>query len=1007
MSDEDRDTLYCICRQPYNENEFMIECEVCSDWFHGSCVGILEHQAPDIEIYHCPNCQISHGPLKLKQRRNWHRHDYSDNGSTKAVQTGTVIFIKELKGRAFPSADEIPITRLRGHQLCKEFFQKNGFEVPILIDSKDGLDLTVPPPNFTVRDVEDHVGSMREIDVIDVARQEDHKMLMREWTEYYNSPNRDKIFNVISLEFSKTKLSDRVEVPLCVRDVSWACNGVWPDQLPEDCTYRKPEVQKYCLMGVKDSFTDFHVDFGGTSVWYHVLRGEKVFYLIRPTNANLGLYETWLNASNQSELFFGDQVDKCYKCVVRQGQTVLLPSGWIHAVFTPIDSLVFGGNFLHDYSIPMQLEVYAIEKRVKTAEKYLFPSYETMNWYAAKHVLDTMRDYLEEGKKPPDYIFEGAKALVYHLRSWSQRKDFAKSAKHDVPEHIQYGRLLKDLGKEVKTCEETMGSKISQKATSKSTSQMDRKRRKQKKKDSTKGIDGLDILDQHTHNKLVEMEEERKSIYNFDEEQSDVSSPGSRVPKIGAYTESSEGESPEKFTANRSLLTLKVSNGKIVSERKAKQGEFQPLVTSEDSDSEGLVVDENPSKRRPSRDFNNPKLKLKLSFHHPQGSSDVKTEQKPSLLGPQKPSLLGPQKSPPLKKPSALEGPSSPRSLTSPRQPLTPTPRHPPSKQTYTVPPISTLLPPKTEVSQLTDLDLKSRPVKQESKPSSLVKSDLTLSDIIKNQSALNSSLSTIGKVEPLTPGNLESSDEQEARRNIPTIRGGLNGSIADILEASGYGTETAFTVDDDPERASSPSMREAIQGMLSMSRGGLSGMQLFSRAESRRQAIRSRGVGHLAEEDEEEQLSKCYQDDEYVYPTLEMDDDDQDHAMKSHSKHSKDQTWNPKARVHITVPLGERTHREGVAKESVKNSLEASAAKIADQPKVKRQYKKKTKLDMDAGPSSSFLSPTQSGSAFRPGIKSPTHGGDNPLKRKKPKKGEATAKQRLGKILKMHKMMH
>ena len=48
-------------------------------------------------------------------------------------------------------------------------------------------------------------GSMREIDVIDVARQEDYKMLMREWTEYYNSPNRSKIFNVISLEFSKTK----------------------------------------------------------------------------------------------------------------------------------------------------------------------------------------------------------------------------------------------------------------------------------------------------------------------------------------------------------------------------------------------------------------------------------------------------------------------------------------------------------------------------------------------------------------------------------------------------------------------------------------------------------------------------------------------------------------------------------------------------------------------------------------------------------------------------------
>ena len=46
---------------------------------------------------------------------------------------------------------------------------------------------------------------MRELDVIDVARQEDVRMLMREWTEYYNSPNRQKIYNVISLEFSNTK----------------------------------------------------------------------------------------------------------------------------------------------------------------------------------------------------------------------------------------------------------------------------------------------------------------------------------------------------------------------------------------------------------------------------------------------------------------------------------------------------------------------------------------------------------------------------------------------------------------------------------------------------------------------------------------------------------------------------------------------------------------------------------------------------------------------------------
>lgn len=29
-------------------------------------------------------------------------------------------------------------------------------------------------------------------------------------------------------------------------------------------------------MSVKGCYTDFHVDFGGTSVWYHILKGSKV-----------------------------------------------------------------------------------------------------------------------------------------------------------------------------------------------------------------------------------------------------------------------------------------------------------------------------------------------------------------------------------------------------------------------------------------------------------------------------------------------------------------------------------------------------------------------------------------------------------------------------------------------------------------------------------------------------------------------------------------------------------
>lgn len=37
-------------------------------------------------------------------------------------------------------------------------------------------------------------------------------------------------------------------------------------------TNSKPFVENFCLLGMKDSYTDFHIDFGGSSVWYHVFK---------------------------------------------------------------------------------------------------------------------------------------------------------------------------------------------------------------------------------------------------------------------------------------------------------------------------------------------------------------------------------------------------------------------------------------------------------------------------------------------------------------------------------------------------------------------------------------------------------------------------------------------------------------------------------------------------------------------------------------------------------------
>uniref|UniRef100_UPI00358E9432 nucleosome-remodeling factor subunit BPTF isoform X2 n=1 Tax=Myxine glutinosa TaxID=7769 RepID=UPI00358E9432 len=49
--------LYCICQTPYDESQFYIGCDHCQNWFHGRCVGVLQSEAEFIDEYICPNCQ--------------------------------------------------------------------------------------------------------------------------------------------------------------------------------------------------------------------------------------------------------------------------------------------------------------------------------------------------------------------------------------------------------------------------------------------------------------------------------------------------------------------------------------------------------------------------------------------------------------------------------------------------------------------------------------------------------------------------------------------------------------------------------------------------------------------------------------------------------------------------------------------------------------------------------------------------------------------------------------
>ncbi|KAF2746650.1 MAGE-domain-containing protein [Sporormia fimetaria CBS 119925] len=63
-SDDDGDssddnTLYCICRKPDN-HRWMIACDGgCEDWFHGSCVNMVQADEELVDKFICPNCQAA------------------------------------------------------------------------------------------------------------------------------------------------------------------------------------------------------------------------------------------------------------------------------------------------------------------------------------------------------------------------------------------------------------------------------------------------------------------------------------------------------------------------------------------------------------------------------------------------------------------------------------------------------------------------------------------------------------------------------------------------------------------------------------------------------------------------------------------------------------------------------------------------------------------------------------------------------------------------------------
>ncbi|KAF7175341.1 hypothetical protein CNMCM7691_007932 [Aspergillus felis] len=448
-----------------------ISCDGCKQWFHIVCAGFKnDREIRTVDKFICRRCRPIHGQTTFVRKSSRARTaiDYAglNQGLVKAasdslehhyiepIREGKIRFLPENFPRMRPelvtaeyfergsgmtepivipahlnTRDSIPIVDPEFESLVQEASSQEMFDellehVPeegkdfeAVIDcGQDQLDMVVPQ-GLTVRTVAELYGPEERVEVIDVKSQqgEDKRWNMQKWADYYESTGSKVVRNVISLEVSQSKLGRLIRRPKIVRDLDLQ-DAVWPEELKAIGDY--PKVQFYCLMSVADCYTDFHIDFGGSSVFYHILKGKKTFFFIPPKDKHLKKYEDWCNSPAQDSTFLGDQTKECYRVDLSEGDTMLIPSGWIHAVWTPTNSLVIGGNFLTRLNYGMQIKVAKIEKDTKVPRKFRYPFFQRIQWYTALKYLEDdpiPQSVLDAFAEDENYRFHRAYPIYYEF----------------------------------------------------------------------------------------------------------------------------------------------------------------------------------------------------------------------------------------------------------------------------------------------------------------------------------------------------------------------------------------------------------------------------------------------------------------------------------------------------------------------------------------------------------------------------------------------------------------
>lgn len=253
-----------------------IACSHCCDWYHCRCLRMSDPE--EYERWYCSVCQdkgFEHGRRapRRKSDRAKPATDYAAvaEGRPSAPLERWTLYLHEYADT--PSCAR----RVAGDTWTPEWLRGDDALVsPSVVGAHDASaikGLRVPPESTSVRDIASLLGPDTPVEVIDVATQMSFTWTLDDWVSYFEAPvnERERVLNIISLEITGTRMEGMISAPLMVSANDWVERD-WPTAkrpaAPDASKW--PKVQRYVLMGVKGAFTDFHVDFAASMVYYHV-----------------------------------------------------------------------------------------------------------------------------------------------------------------------------------------------------------------------------------------------------------------------------------------------------------------------------------------------------------------------------------------------------------------------------------------------------------------------------------------------------------------------------------------------------------------------------------------------------------------------------------------------------------------------------------------------------------------------------------------------------------------